>query len=267
MFARIYQLCPIFAFVISRSFYQDEGEGVLFWGFFQLDISQNWKIRWSLFDWLERPQIHPGNFGFGTEEWEEMMTKSSSPFWVGENRIHRTWNTENVPNTNKLKLSNTVTFSILQAPFSTFWNNEHHCPEAATTDGSSSHLKVLRLANLTEYTPISSLVLFLCQCMQEGILESSSPAQRLYRLCSHCQRELTYDCTVKKMALKIHRMDQKLVMTHWKHLPQIANIIMFACYPDQSLSELNPSAWRTVQLHIFGNKRSVWVSSLDLKIA
>lgn len=144
------------------------------------------------------PQIHLGNFGFGIEGWEEMMTESSSPFWVRNNRAYRTRNTENLPNTNKLKLSGTVTFS--EAPFSKFWNNGHHRPEAATTDGSSSHLKVLWLADLTEYPPISSLVLFLCKCMQEGILESSSPAQRLYRLCSHCQRKLTYDCTVKKMA-------------------------------------------------------------------
>lgn len=194
--------------------------------------------------------------------------KTTSPFWVRNNMVYRTWNTENLPNTNKLKLSDTVTF--FEAPFSTFWNNGHHCPEAATTDESSSHLKVLWLADLMEYPPITSLVLFSCKCMQEGILESSSPAQRLYRLCSHlCQRKLTYDCTVKKMALKIHRLDQKLVMTHWKHLPQIANIIMFARYPDQSLSELNPSrtcVWRTVQLQIFGDKHSVWVSSLDLKI-
>lgn len=48
------------------------------------------KIRSSLFDLTDMPQIHLGNFGFGIEEWEEMMTKSTLPFWVRKNRVYRT---------------------------------------------------------------------------------------------------------------------------------------------------------------------------------
>lgn len=55
----------------------------LFFFFFQLKSGDH-----CLIDLKDVPQIHLGNFGSGIEEWEEMMTESSSPFWVRNNRVY-----------------------------------------------------------------------------------------------------------------------------------------------------------------------------------
>lgn len=72
-----------------------------------------------------------------------------------------------------------------------------HCETLDQTRQLHRDPVVIWLADLMERPPISVPVWFSCKCMQGYVLESSSPAQKIYTLCSHSQRKLTRGCTAE----------------------------------------------------------------------